>query len=432
MKVVTTHRNTDLDGLASVVAGTLLYPDTVPVLSKQINPNVNFFLTAHKRMLDIKTADEIDLEKVTELIVVDTNQWKRLDGLGKLQGKQDLTIHLWDHHSAIGNIDASWKRQETLGANITAMTEEIKIRKITISPMAATLFLAGIYEDTGNLTFSSTTPRDVYAAGYLLECKADLDIVASLMGSVLYSRNQKKILFEMLQNVKTVNMNGYSISINIQPIDGHVDTLAQVVQKYAETIGVDAAFGIFPQKNDRCIVIGRSKRDGPDMSVIMSRLGGGGHPSAGSAMLKSVPPKSIEKLILDLIENHNQSSIRISDLMSFPVLAVSPDLKMETLRKLLRENNFKGAPVIDDGKLVGMITRTHFKKLKRDDQWEAPVKAFMARDIVTIEPGMSPMQAVRKIITKKVGHLPVIENGQVIGMVTRSDLMVYFYDQLPK
>ena len=63
---------------------------------------------------------------------------------------------------------------------------------------------------------------------------------------------------------------------------------------------------------------------------------------------------------------------------------------------------------------------------------EAPVKAFMARDIITIEPGMSPMQAVRRIITKKVGHLPVIENSQVIGMVTRSDLMVYFYDQLPK
>ena len=58
--------------------------------------------------------------------------------------------------------------------------------------MVATLFLAGIYEDTGNLTFSSTTPRDSYAAGYLLECKADLDIVASLMGSALFNRNQKK------------------------------------------------------------------------------------------------------------------------------------------------------------------------------------------------------------------------------------------------
>ena len=165
------------------------------------------------------------------------------------------------------------------------------------------------------------------------------------------------------RNVKTVSINGYSISINIQPINGHVDTLAQVVQKYTETIGVDAAFGIFPQKEERCIVIGRSKRDGPNMAVIMGHLGGGGHPSAGSALVKSVPPHSIEKLILDLIEIHNQSSIRISDLMSFPVLTVSPELKMKTLRNLLRENNFKGAPpVIDDGKLVGMITRTHFKK----------------------------------------------------------------------
>ena len=432
MNVVTTHRNTDLDGLASVVAGTLLYPEAVPVLSKQINPNVKFFLTAHKRLIDIKTVNEIDLDQIETLIVVDTNQWKRLDGLGKLKNKPGLAIDLWDHHAAEGDIEACRANQETLGANITAMVEEIKKRKIEISPVMATLFLAGIYEDTGNLTFGSTTPRDVYAAGYLLECKADLDIVSSLMGSAIFNRNQKKILFEMLQNVKTVTVNGYAISINIQPIEGHVDTLAQVVQKYAETIGVDAAFGIFPQNEERCIVIGRSKRDGPNMSIIMGHLGGGGHPSAGSALLKSVPPRSIERLILDLIENYNQSSIRISDLMSFPVLAVSPDIKMKTLRTLLRKNSFKGTPVLDDGKLVGMITRTHFKKLRREDQWEAPVKAFMARDIVTIEPGMSPMQAVRKIITKKVGHLPVIENDQVIGIVTRSDLMVYFYDQLPK
>ena len=134
IKVVTTHRNTDLDGLASVVAGTLLYPGTVPVLSKQINPNVKFFLAAHKRMLDIKTADQVDMDRIEELVVVDTNQWKRLDGLGKLKDKPDLAIHLWDHHSTQGNIDAAWKRQEILGANITAMVEEIKARKIPHFP----------------------------------------------------------------------------------------------------------------------------------------------------------------------------------------------------------------------------------------------------------------------------------------------------------
>jgi tRNA nucleotidyltransferase (CCA-adding enzyme) len=431
MKIVTTHRNTDLDGLASVVAGTLLYPETVPVLSKQLNPNVKFFLTAHKHLLDIKTADKIDLDKIEQLIVVDTNNWKRLDGLEQLKNKPDLSIHLWDHHATQGNIDACWKKQENLGANITTMVEEIKNRKIQISPMVATLFLAGIYEDTGNLTFGSTTPRDIYAAGYLLECKADLDIVSSLMGAV-YSQNQKKMLFDMLQNVETTIVNGFTVSINIQPIDGHVDTLSLVVQKYCETIGADAAFGIFPKKGDRCMVIGRSKRDGPDIALIMGRLGGGGHPSAGSALVKSIPPQSIANLILDLIGSHNQTSVRISDLMSFPVLAVSPDLKMKALRKQLRENGFKGTPVIDEKRLVGMITRSHFKKIKREDQWEAPVKAFMAREVVTIEPGMSPIQAVRKIITRKVGHLPVTENGDIIGIVTRSDLMVYFYDQLPE
>jgi len=47
MQVVTTHKNTDFDALASVVAATILYPGTIPVLPKTLNPNVKAFLSIH-------------------------------------------------------------------------------------------------------------------------------------------------------------------------------------------------------------------------------------------------------------------------------------------------------------------------------------------------------------------------------------------------
>ena len=62
---------------------------------------------------------------------------------------------------------------------------------------------------------------------------------------------------------------------------------------------------------------------------------------------------------------------------------------------------------------------------------KSPAKAYMSRKIVTIAPGKSPTQAARLMVKYDVGRLPVVKNDRVIGIVTRSDTMLYFYDQLP-
>ena len=77
---------------------------------------------------------------------------------------KDLDVIVWDHHTG-GDIDANWKCQEAVGATITLMVRQLKTMRKLITPIQATLFLAGLYEDTGNLTFSSCTAEDAYAAG---------------------------------------------------------------------------------------------------------------------------------------------------------------------------------------------------------------------------------------------------------------------------
>ncbi|MDM8515046.1 CBS domain-containing protein [Desulfobacterales bacterium HSG16] len=431
MEIITTHKNTDFDAFASVIAATLLYPDAVPVLPKSINPNVKYFLGIHKNLFDIKQSDQIDLDAVKKLIVVDTNNWRRLEGMGQLKERKDIEIILWDHHRP-GDIEADWKRQEPVGAAITLLAGELKKRKIHISTIFSTLFLTGLYEDTGNLSFPSSQPEDAYAAGYLMSLKADLRIVTSFLKAD-YGEIQKKTLFEMLNTAKTEIIEGHTVSFNIMPIKGHVEMLSLVMHKYREIMNVEVAIGIFPRyEKNRCMVIGRSGSDRVDMGTIMQRLGGGGHPGAGSAMLKSVDPETIEKLIRAMMEGNRQTSVRIGDLMSFPVDTFDPGIKMEELRSSLRKKGFKGAPIMEEGRLIGMITRSDFKKIRKKSQWESPVKAFMKREVITVDPGMSPIQAARQIITKNIGHLPVVENGEIIGIVTRSDLMVYFYDLLPE
>mgnify|MGYP001551516403 FL=1 len=179
------------------------------------------------------------------------------------------------------------------------------------------------------------------------------------------------------------------------------------------------------------MIIGRSGNEGLVVGTLMKSMGGGGHPGAGSAMLKGANPEIAEQMIVDLIKGNQQSSVQISDMMSFPVYAVLPDKSMAEVAKLLRQRGCTGLPVVDDGSLVGIISRRDFKKIRKEDQLQAPVKAFMSSRVISIEPGKSPVQAARTMVRHDIGRLPVVEAGRMIGIITRSDVMRYFYDLLP-
>ena len=429
MQVICTHRNTDFDALASLVAASFLYPKAVCVVPKAKNPNVRAFLAIHKDLFSLKTKDEIRGKEIRRLIVVDTNAWSRLEKMKNLD-KTKAEVILWDHHMKGGTIEAGEVHLEPVGATTTLILERLRKKKALLSPMHATLFLAGIYEDTGNLTFPSTTARDVYAAAYLLENGADLDVLGSVLKSA-YSEKQKDTLFLMLKNVRRSKINGHWVSICKTPISGHVDGLSVVVQMYREIVNVEAAFGIFPRENGHSIVIGRSDGDDINIGDIMRSLGGGGHPRAGSAMLNSVSPEAIEQVITELIEGNQRASVRVSDLMSFPVFFVDPKMKMEQAALLLREKGCTGVPVVENGTVVGVLSRRDFKKIKKESALKAPVKAFMSTKVVTIDPSKSPSHAVALMVKHDIGRLPVISEGRLIGVITRSDCMLYFYDLLP-
>ncbi len=431
MQIVTTHMNTDFDALASVIAATILYPGSTPVLPRNLNPNVKAFLSIHKDLLQVSTVGDINLEEVVQMVVVDVNNWERLDRMASLKSKDDLEIYLWDHHTSEGNITANFKCQEPVGATVTLLTRQLKKEDKLLTPIQATLLLTGIYEDTGNLTFPSTTAEDAYAAAYLLERKADLKIINTFLRPA-YGEKQKQILFKMLQTARRNKISGHSISINKIDIEGYVDSLAVVVRMYMEIVNVDVVFGLFSDsERDRCMVIGRSTVDGFDVGSIMRSMGGGGHPNAGAALLKSVNPAAVEDWINELILGNQQSSVQISDLMSFPVITVSGDTPMKKVAEILKKKGCTGVPVVNDNKPVGMISRRDFRRIKKESQLKAPVKAFMTTKILTIEPGNSPMQAARLMVKNDIGRLPVVEDNRIIGIITRSDTMLYFYDLLP-
>lgn len=431
MVIITTHKSTDFDALSSLVAATLLYPGAKPVLPNTINANVKTFLSIHKDLFDFYSPKDINPDHVSKLIVVDTHSWERLEGLGKLKDKEDLEIIVWDHHTQ-GTMDSIQKTVRETGATITLLVEELRKKETFITPIQATLFLMGLYEDTGNLTFPSTLPEDAHAAGYLLEKKADLYILSTFLRQA-YGKKQKDILFKMIQKADRQELGGFSVSFSKMEIEGQVRNLAMVIQMYREIVNVDAAFGVFlDTERDKCMVIGRSNVDEINVGLLMRSIGGGGHPGAGSALLKGVNPEKIQEMLTELISGNQYSSVMLSDIMSYPVVTVSDDTKIEEVAMLLRDLGCTGMPVVNENEeIVGVISRRDFKKIKKAKHMQSPVKAFMSRNIVTIDHDRSAIEAAKLLIKHDIGRVPVMQDKKIVGIITRSDAMMYFYDLLP-
>lgn len=432
MIIITTHKGSDFDALASLIAASVLYPGAKPVLPTSINANVKTFLSIHKDLFDLYSPKDIVPDQVKTLVVVDTHSWNRLEGMDTLKDRQDLEIIVWDHHSE-GDIQTQKKTIRETGATVTMLVKEIEKQKKMITPIQATLFLMGLYEDTGNLTFPSTLSEDAYAAGFLLDRKADLHILSTFLRQA-YGKKQKDLLFQMIQKAQRREIGGFTVSIAKMEIQGRIQNLAMVLQMYREIVNVDAAFGIFRDvEQNKCMVIGRSNIDEINIGLLMRSVGGGGHPGAGSALLKAVNPDTIEEILVELISGNQQSSVLLSDIMSYPVVTVGADTKIEEVSMILRNMSCTGMPVVDDDDhIVGVISRRDFKKIRQAKHMQAPVKAFMNRKVVVIDHDKSAIEAVRLMIRNDIGRIPVMKDDKIIGIITRSDVMTYFYDLLPE
>ncbi|TLN18754.1 hypothetical protein FDZ71_05550 [bacterium] len=183
MEVITTHMNSDFDALGAMAGARLLYPGAVCVFPGSQEKSLrNFFLASSIYASGFGRAKNVDLKKVTRLILVDTDQPSRIGRFAELVGKEGVEVHIYDHHPKNSeSIRGAFELCENVGATTTLMVEELLRRGIKIGPADATVMLLGIMEDTGKLTFAASTPRDFFAAGKLLEAGADLSSVAGFL-----------------------------------------------------------------------------------------------------------------------------------------------------------------------------------------------------------------------------------------------------------
>ncbi|MEN6378674.1 MAG: CBS domain-containing protein, partial [Methanofastidiosum sp.] len=117
--------------------------------------------------------------------------------------------------------------------------------------------------------------------------------------------------------------------------------------------------------------------------------------------------------------------IKVKDLMVKDVVTVSPNDTLEEFEKLLIEKRYKGYPVVFDGNLLGIITINELLSVPRIKWIDTKVQDVMMKDIIIASPNMEVFELHNKLTEKNLGRAPVLENGKLIGFISKTDILKF-------
>ncbi|MDR3687052.1 MAG: CBS domain-containing protein, partial [Coriobacteriia bacterium] len=420
--MVVGHANPDFDAYASTVAATKLYPGAKGVFLGSQNTNVRAFHNLHEEFLDFVDMKQVDADDIDSVVMVDTRDPERLAELCAVARRPGVEVIVYDHHPPqLGDIEGAEDHSCEVGATTSILVHEIRDRGIGITPLEASVMLLGIHEDTGSLTFPGSTAYDADAAAWLMGNGADIEVLNQFLARAL-EPDQKTLLEQLTASLETWDINGQSVAVGVAEAAEYVDSAGVLTHYVVEDLGFRVAIAIVRMPG-RVQVVARSRLAEVDVGAVMARLGGGGHPQAASARFREIELADLLGRLREALEAVVAAPLRARDVMTSPVRSAEPSWTMRRAGELMATWGHGGLPVIDRERLVGLVTRKDVDKAARHGLDHAPVTGFMNRDPLLVAPDTLLTELESLLGTRGIGRLPVVENDRVIGMVTRKDVL---------
>lgn len=131
----------------------------------------------------------------------------------------------------------------------------------------------------------------------------------------------------------------------------------------------------------------------------------------------------------------------VAQIMTTDVITVGPQSSVATAIRLMRQGQLRRLPVVEDGVLVGIVTSGDLRRitglasiLKDPSQdnflWRhIPVANVMSRSPISLTPDAPISAAAQLLVTHKIGGLPVVDQGRLVGIITVTDLLQTLIEQ---
>ena len=418
MEIILTHEQADFDALGSLLGAHLLLETAIPVLPRRLNRNVRAFLALYGAELPFVDPRDLPAEPVEKVLLVDTQSMVSVRGMTR-----ETEIKVIDHHPVRESLPAEWSvTTHDIGATTTLLVEELQEHNGLLNPIHATLMLLGIYEDTGSLTYTRTTPRDLRAASFLLEQGASLNIAADFLNHPL-SQAQQALYDHLRTSAQTHHIQGHRIVVTTGHAQHMDEELSSITHKLRDLLDPDAIFVLVTTRGG-VQFIARSTSDHIDVAAVAARFGGGGHERAAACLIRGRDLESVLAELLETLPEYVHPAVTVAQIMSRGPQVLRPDTPVEEAHRRMRLYGYEGYPVVDHGKVVGLITRRAVDRTI-SHKLNYPVSRVMEVGGYTVAPD-DAIEHVQRLVTETGwGQIPVVEpqSGEIVGIVTRTDLL---------
>ena len=435
-EVIAAHTNTDFDAFAAMVAARKLYPEAVLSLGGAVNRNVREFQALYADLVPVVDPADIELDAVRRLIVVDTTHANRLGELAPLCGRGDVQVVVFDHHGLDGPPPAFVASENLMtaptGSLVTLMLRILTERGVPVTTFEASLFAIGIHEDTGSLTFSTTTPDDAEALAFCMRHGADPALLEKWLTNAL-SEPQRRTLAAALECSEDLGLPGVVVLVAALREDLYVEGVSVVAHRVMDLTGCDAFFLLVAMEN-RVFVTARSRGGRVDVARALAAIGGGGHAAASSAVVKDVPLEEVRRTLASAVADAVAPVATVGSAMSKGLHTVGVEDSVDAAAIACRRLGVDGLVVLDREELVGTVALTDLDRAAGHGLGHAPVKAVMMSHVASVGADDPLEHAARVVAEGPLGWVPVVRGprraadaarlnrADIVGMVTRPDV----------
>lgn len=429
MDLVLCHVTADFDTLGAAVGVARLQPGTRIVLAGGAHPAVRDFLALYRDEYPLLERRSVNGDQIRSITVVDAQRRDRLGKAAEWLDQTKVSIQIYDHHlEAERDIPATQVQVAEVGAATTLIVEQLQAQDVDLTPAEATVMALGIHVDTGSLTYDHATVRDGAALTWLMAQGAKPQVIREYLEPGL-SPELQELLTLALDQMQTETVQGLQLSrVLVQTSDytPGLSHLASHLMALTESDGLLLAnsYRTDSSEEGRLTLIGRSRIDQVDLNDLFKPLGGGGHPRAAAATIKTAAPGAALTQVYEDLKQQIPAAITARELMSSPVRTIRPDTTVDQAQRILLRYGHSGLSVVDvEDRLVGIISRRDLDIALHHGFSHAPVKGYMTTAVKTITPKTPLPEIEQLMVTYDIGRLPVVAQGQLVGIVTRTDVL---------
>lgn len=427
MQLILTHENADFDAVAAQLGAYKLHPEAIPLLSRRINHNVQQFLTLYWDALPFIHANDWQRRRIESVILVDTQGLNSVRGMARRP-----KAHVIDHHDQRATHEGWTFELAEVGAATTLLVEKLQTAGLSVSHEEATLLLLGIYEDTGSLTYDTTTSRDARAAAWLMEQGAQLEVVRRFLNIAL-TPNQLFLYDRLQKGTQWLTIEGQEVVVAVaEAPEDFMDEVSAVAHRLREALRPAGLFALVQLHHDVQLVA-RSNTDFIDAGFIAHAFGGGGHSRAAAALVVGQPAARVRSRLLELLPQAVKPMARVEQIMSRGVQTLPPSLPIAEAAMLMQRFGHEGYPVVEGQKLVGLLTRRAVDRAINHDMGRLPVSRIMQAGAITVRPFDSVQMVQKLMLEEGWGQIPVVVSPDTppIGVVTRTDVLNFLFKPPP-